>query len=164
MKKFSCEKKIGLWIFAVVVFAGVIFDLISKHFTPGIKTNVIPGVISFEYVKNFGAAWSLFSGSTLALTIITAFAVVFLLFYAIASKTKSKFFHISIGLIVSGAFGNLFDRLVFGYVRDFIKLEFMNFPIFNVADSLLTVGVICLVIFYIIDWVKEYKKKKKEKN
>ena len=163
MKKFSSEKKVGLLVFAVVVFAGVIFDLISKHFALGINSDFIPGVISFEYVKNFGAAWSLFSGSTIALIIITFFAICFLLVYVFMSKSKSALFHVSVGLVFSGAVGNLFDRLVFGYVRDFIKLEFMSFPIFNVADALLTVGIVCLVVLYIIDWVKESKKKKEKK-
>ena len=163
MKKFGREKKIGLWIFAVAIFAGVIFDLITKHLTVGINKDFIPGVIRFEYVKNFGAAWNLFSGSTLALTIITSFAVLFLLFYVFASKSKNRFFYVSIGLIASGAVGNLIDRIVFGYVRDFIKLEFMSFPIFNVADALLTIGVVCLIVFYIFDWVKEAKKKREKK-
>ena len=156
-------KKTCLLTFAVVIFAGLILDLVVKHFIVGIDLTVISGVLSFVYSKNTGAAWGIFSGGTIALSVVTALAVVLFLIYAIFSKTNSKLFHISLGLIVSGALGNLFDRVFFGYVRDFIKLDFINFPIFNIADMLLTFGIICLFVFYIIEAVKEFKKKKENR-
>ena len=102
----------------------------------------------------------MFSGSTVALIIISVIIIALLGVYVFASKTKNALFYVSLGLIVGGAVGNLIDRIFLGYVRDFIKLEFMNFPIFNTADCFLTVGVICLVVYYLIEVVKESKKKK----
>ena len=158
------QKKIGLYVWVVVILIAVIIDLISKHYTNGINQSFIPGFISFKYAQNTGAAFSLFSDGTTALIIISIIAIILISFYAFFSKTESVLFHVSLGLIVGGAFGNLFDRIVFGYVRDFIKLEFINFPIFNLADSFLTIGVICLCLFYLIEVVKEFKNKKKKNN
>ena len=122
----------------------------------------IPGFFKFLYTQNTGAAWSMFSGSTVALIIISVIVIALLGVYVFASKTKNPLFYVSLGLIVGGAIGNLIDRIFLGYVRDFIKLEFMNFPIFNTADCFLTVGVVCLVVYYLIEVVKESKKKKEK--
>ena len=156
------EKKIKLLIWTAVFLACLILDLISKHFIIGIDSEFIPGFISFVYQQNFGAAWSMFSGSTGFLIFVTVLAIALILIYTIFSKTTSTLFHVSLGLIVGGALGNLFDRIVFGYVRDFIHLDFMDFPVFNLADSFLTVGVVCLIIHYIIEAIKGAKSKKKE--
>lgn len=146
-------------IWAAVILGVLIIDLIIKHFIVGINQEAISGFFSFVYTENTGAAWSIFAGSTWALILISTIAIVLISVYCLFSKSTNKFFHISLALIVGGALGNLFDRIVFGYVRDFIKLDFMNFPIFNIADCALTIGVICLIIYYIIELVKESKKK-----
>lgn len=158
--KFERRKVINLLICSLVLIACIIFDLIAKKFTVGIDMETIPGFFKFLYTQNTGAAWSMFSGSTVALIIISVIIIALLGVYVFASKTKNPLFYVSLGLIVGGAVGNLIDRIFLGYVRDFIKLEFMNFPIFNTADCFLTVGVVCLVVYYLIEVVKESKKKK----
>ena len=161
--KFERRKVINLLICSLVLIACIIFDLISKKFTVGIDKDAIPGFFKFLYTQNTGAAWSIFSGSTVALIIISVIIIALLGVYVFASKTKNALFYVSLGLIVGGAVGNLIDRIFLGYVRDFIKLEFMNFPIFNTADCFLTVGVVCLVIYYLIEAIKESKKKKEQR-
>ncbi len=161
--KFERRKVINLLICSLVLIACIIFDLIAKKFTVGIDKDAIPGFFKFLYTQNTGAAWSMFSGSTVALIIISVIIIALLGVYVFASKTKNALFYVSLGLIVGGAVGNLIDRIFLGYVRDFIKLEFMNFPIFNTADCFLTVGVVCLVIYYLIEVIKESKKKKEQK-
>ncbi|MBO7526901.1 MAG: signal peptidase II, partial [Clostridia bacterium] len=73
-------------------------------------------------------------------------------------KKKNVLYSISLGMILSGAICNLLDRITFGYVRDFIKLDFINFPIFNIADSAICVGVFLFCIFFIF-----YVQKKESK-
>lgn len=153
------NKKILILLMICTLILIIIADLITKYFTVEIDQELIPGFIKIFYTQNTGAAWSIFSGSQIALVIISIIAIIFIFTYAIYQKTSaSKLLYISFGFILGGALGNLFDRLIFGYVRDFIKLEFMNFPIFNIADSALTIGVILLCICLIIAGVKESKK------
>lgn len=160
--KFERKKIVNLLICSLVLIVCVIFDLIAKKFTAGIDAEAIPGFFKFLYTENTGAAWSMFSGSTVALIVISFIVIALLVVYVFASKTKNTLFYVSIGLIVGGAIGNLIDRIFLGYVRDFIKLEFINFPIFNTADCFLTIGVVCLVVYYIIEVVKESKNKKEK--
>ena len=157
------RKKINLLIWISTFLSCLIIDLTIKHFTMNINEKFIPGFVSFVFQKNTGAAWSLFSGGTNVLIFITIIAIILIIVYVLFSKTISIFFHVSLGLIVGGALGNLFDRIVFGYVRDFIQLDFINFPVFNIADSFLTIGIICLILHYLIEAFKDLKKSKKEK-
>jgi signal peptidase II len=152
------NKKIALLLMICVIILIIVADLLTKFFTVGIDREVIPGFFKFFYTQNTGAAWSIFAGNQIGLIIISVIAIAFIVFYTIFSKSKSKFMYISLGFILGGALGNMVDRIAFGYVRDFIKLEFINFPIFNVADMALTVGVILICIYFIISGVKEIKK------
>lgn len=165
--KLERKTKILICLNVTIIALVLIADLISKHFTTGYETatSIIPYIINFKSSKNTGAAWSIFSGSTTALVVITIFAIAAIIFYAVWSKNKSYFFNISISLILSGAIGNLIDRIFFGYVRDFIQFDFWkSFPIFNLADAALTIGVICLLIYYLIQIIKENKNKKEKNN
>lgn len=156
------QKNVSLLIFTIVVLLSLILDLITKHYTVGINSEFIKNFIKFYYTENTGGAWSIFSNSTLFLTIFSATASILLIIFLYLSKNNSKSFHIAIGFIIGGALGNLFDRICFGYVRDFIKLEFINFPIFNLADSFLTVGIVLLCVYYFIELLKDLKKKKEK--
>lgn len=160
--KVDGKKKIMILAFACVAIFCAIVDLVSKQFVVGINKPVVRGLLRFQYVENTGAGWSIFSGSTIELAIISIFAVVALVFYVVFSKTNNVLFHVSIGLIVGGALGNFFERVILGYVRDFIKLEFINFPTFNIADSFLTIGVVLYCLYFLINAIKEARSKKKK--
>lgn len=164
--KLNRKQKILIILSVAIVAFVIIADLISKHFTTGFADakSIIPHLINFKSSKNTGAAWGIFSGSTTALIIVSFVAVALIIVYAIWSKKQSYLFSISISLIISGAIGNLVDRLIFGYVRDFIQFDFWkNFPIFNIADCALTIGIFCLIIYYFIEIIKEIKEKRKKK-
>lgn len=160
----SKKKKIILYIISIAIILTVIaIDLISKHFTTDYSEtkNIIPYIINFKSSQNTGAAWSIFSGSVIALSIVTFLAIALIIVYAIFSKSNSALFFISLSLILGGAIGNLIDRLVFGYVRDFIQFDFWQaFPIFNLADTFLTIGIFCLILYHLILLIKEKRKNK----
>ena len=153
----------GIFVFVLL------FDLLSKHFITqalpqvGDSMNVIPGFINFVYVQNTGAAWGMLAGRPVFLIIVSILILaVYLGFYGLRLKklknNVSITLAVSVGLIAGGCIGNLIDRIVFGYVRDFINFQFMDFPVFNVADIALTVGIIIMVIYFIFIYSKEDKK------
>ena len=122
----------------------------------------IPDVLSFTYVQNTGAAFSSFKGMQ------WLFLVVFIVFTAGVvwefSKKKMPFTTFErwcIAAIYAGGLGNMIDRLRYGYVVDMVKTEFMNFPVFNVADCFITCGCILLLVhlfFFNREFWKDEKK------
>ncbi len=124
----------------------------------------IRNFISFSYSENTGATFGSFTGKTGALIAFTAVGLSILLFYLIFNKKENKFFRVLLVLILAGGLGNLYDRIVFGYVRDFINFDFWpNFATFNVADSFLTVATILFAIYAIFFMPKDIKKRQEEK-
>lgn len=148
---------IVLFIFAV--------DQITKYFFTDVYKTLIPNILTLQYSENTGAAWSLLSGKVYVLAIVSVLFLVVLIIFSHKFKEKTIFYSITFALIVGGALGNLFDRIFFGYVRDFIRADFiwfMNFPIFNIADTCLTIGVIMFAIFVVIIYpIKNRSKKTK---
>ena len=123
----------------------------------------IPGLLNLTYVRNTGAAFSSFEGAQ------WLFAVVFVLFTAaIVWEFSGKrwpfttFERWLITAIYAGGIGNMIDRFRFGYVVDMIQTDFMDFPVFNVADSFITCGCI-LLIAHLFLFNKEFWKEEKKK-
>ncbi len=138
-------------------------DLLTKHFIYGAcketgRINIIKGVICFEAVENTGASFGIFSGKTAALTAISIVCAVVLLFFLFYTyQRRNLWLRSALILILAGAVGNIVDRLAFGYVRDFIYFELIDFAVFNFADSCLTVGTIVLIIYVIFFYSKDEK-------
>lgn len=120
----------------------------------------IPGFISFTHHRNSGAAWSILEGQMLFFYIVTIIIVGVIIYYLHLYGRKDRLFGVALSLILGGAIGNFIDRLLFQYVVDMVRLEFINFPIFNVADMALTVGVGLMIVYLILDEIKNYKQKK----
>ena len=116
-------------------------------------------VFHLHYISNYGAAWGIFSGKQLFLIIITVLIILGMLCYMIRlPKTKwEKWYKASFVLIISGAIGNLMDRIALGYVRDFLYFILIDFPIFNVADILVVCGVGLLIVILFIGEHEEEK-------
>ena len=150
------------YLIALVLTAGVVvaLDLVSKVLTDGNVTEVIPGFVSFVSSHNTGAGWSLFEGAMwLFIPMAIIFSVGILVFEVFFNnKFKNPIYWLGMGLMLGGIIGNLVDRIAFGYVRDFLRFEFMNFPTFNVADMALTFGVIFIAIYML--FLYEPKRKK----
>ncbi|GKS55212.1 signal peptidase II [Enterococcus mundtii] len=133
--------------------------LIVDNFALGETKSVIPGILSLNHIRNFGAAWSLLEGKMWFFTVVTIIAVVVILTLMIKNRSDgNRWFMIGLTLILAGAIGNFIDRVRLGYVIDMFQTDFVNFPIFNVADISLVIGVICVLIYIILD-EKEQRKK-----
>ena len=141
-----------LYLFLSILF--VIADQVVKMWTVNNFSlhegmEFMKGIVSILYVRNTGAAWGMFEGRMVFFYLITAVAVGTLLYLMFKEKGKSKWLLTAYSFILAGAVGNFIDRIRLGYVVDMFKFEFIDFPIFNVADICLTFGVIFL-FYYVI--------------
>ena len=102
--------------------------------------------IDFTLVHNTGAAFGIGSQSTWLFIIIASVIVIGIIFWLCISKNLKPGLVIALSLLAAGGIGNVVDRVIFGYVVDFIEFNFIEFPVFNVADICVTVGVILLFI------------------
>ncbi|HLP91934.1 MAG TPA: signal peptidase II [Nostocaceae cyanobacterium] len=135
------------WLAAVVAF--LIDQLtkywISKTFSLGQTLPILPGIFHFTYVTNTGAAFSLFSGEKWLPWLSLAVSL-FLIGLAWLGPVLTSWEEWGYGLILGGAMGNGIDRFALGYVVDFLDFRLINFAVFNLADSFITIGIICLLI------------------
>lgn len=163
------KKKWWLYIVELAVIAVILIaDLLSKKYVwnfldqNGVQENVI-GLFNLVKVKNEGAGFGIFQGKTIGLTVITFIVVIAICVYLFFALKETEWLRISLVFITAGGIGNIVDRIAFGYVRDFIQFSFWDsFPVFNVADSFVTVGAFMLVVVLIVMLVKEGKKNQKE--
>jgi signal peptidase II len=117
------------------------------------------GLFNFTYVENTGAAFSLFSGKTDALSVLTVLFLVAIFFLLMKKTFSSKFLNTCLLLVFAGGLGNLIDRIAYGYVVDFIEPLFIDFAVFNFADCCITVGAFMLIGYEIYEIIRERKKK-----
>lgn len=107
---------------------------------------IIPGVFHLTYALNKGAAFSLFANGVGWLRWLSFGVSILLLLLAWFGPRLSRWEQVGYGLILSGALGNGIDRFVWGYVVDFLNFQLIRFPIFNLADTFINVGLACLLI------------------
>lgn len=109
---------------------------------------IIQDFFYITYAKNTGAAWSMFSGRVGILTLMSLAGVGIFSYMFSRVPEENKWERIAIVMMIAGAAGNLFDRFVFGYVRDFLDFIIFgyDFPIFNIADSALCIGIVLLIV------------------
>ncbi len=174
LDRFKRIIKILLPIF--VIGLCILFDQLTKlyfrnNYSLGEKRFIIPNFFYFSYTINTGAAWSFLANKSWAqlfFKILTGVSLVlFSLFLFFSLKKGHKWLSYSLSLIIGGTIGNFIDRLAFDGVTDFIGFLFGDsaFPIFNLADSFLVVGLIMLIIYYaFIDSNALFKKRKKKED
>lgn len=121
------------------------------------------GLFQLRYVENTGAAFSSFSNSTLLLTVMTVIILAVCIVMLMMRKIKPLFPNICLLLVASGGIGNVIDRILYGYVVDFIEPLFINFAVFNFADCCITVGAFMLIGYEIYGLIKERSKERKSK-
>ena len=139
------RKKVIFWIVVITV---LIIDRITKELAPGIPAEgitLIPGVIGLRYAENVGAAFSMLSGAPRLLGVLSL-ALIAGGYLWLRKKEISPLPLTGLALMAGGAVGNMADRLIRGFVPDMIETLFVNFPVFNIADSCLTVGCVIVMI------------------
>ena len=133
----------------VVIADQVLKSYIVSNFKIGEEKTVIPGILSFTYLQNDGAAWNIFSGQIVLFYLISIAAIAVVIYYLFNPRYKNGLFDTGLALVLGGIIGDFIDRLHLKYVIDMLQLDFINFNIFNVADSAITIGII-LVFIYLI--------------
>lgn len=139
---------IGLDLLMVLVLVGLdqwVKVLVSTHFAEGSLHVVIPGVLGLTNLHNNGAAWSILAGQQGFFAILTIVVLV-VLGYLLWRYRQRRWLSIALSLMTAGAIGNFIDRVLQGYVVDMFQLLPINFPVFNVADCCLTIGVLLLIV------------------
>lgn len=144
-------------IILIVAFDQVTKLLAQKYLSDGTAVTFIKSVVQFHYAENTGMAFSLFTGARWIFIVITLIACGGALWYLFSNRCKPLWLYWSVGVIIAGGLGNLIDRVLYGFVIDFIEPVFMNFAIFNIADSAVTLGAVSLVAYLVLDMFKKEK-------
>jgi signal peptidase II len=148
-----------LWIAAVIILLDQLVKIIVKVKLPLYESrHVLGNFLLLTHVQNTGAAFSISFGSLafnrlffIVMTIIAVFFVVYLLY-----RSTTRLQQIALSMIIGGALGNLIDRILFGYVTDFIDMDFPDFimqrwPVYNVADSTIVIAMALLIVDMIVN-------------
>lgn len=149
------------------IAVGVLLDQLTKiAAVDGLKGNnsfvLIDGVLQLTYHENRGAAFGILSDARWVFLSISTVAILAILFYIFYKKDMPTLWLVSLSMIASGGIGNMIDRIALGYVVDFIDFCLINFAIFNVADSFVTVGAFLMIFALVYEIVIECKKAKKK--
>lgn len=155
---------VALLIGAVVM----IVDQVIKYFViSGLKPvgtiTVIDGLLNLTYVENRGVAFGIFQDMRWVFVAVTSVLLFVIIFYMFKKRPSGILFYICAGMVIGGGMGNLIDRLVHGYVVDYLSLSFFS-PVCNFADYCITIGVAILAVYFIFfsDLLKSNKEKTAE--
>jgi signal peptidase II len=145
-------------LYFIISFLILTADIISKHLVqramkPYQSIPIFKNIFHITYVQNTGAAFSILQGKTLFFAIVSSIIIVTIVFILIKYPIKVKVYGIVMAMILGGAVGNLIDRLRYGYVVDF--LDFRVWPVFNIADCAIVVGV--LILTYLITFHPDFQ-------
>ncbi len=129
---------------------------------PGKGLEIIKDFFYIIHVKNTGGAWGIFSGNVTLLALVSAFVVIVLYLFLRKEKEVTKLSITYYGLLFGGIIGNLIDRLFYGYVIDFFNFYIFgyDYPVFNIADIFIVLGIILMVIDLVRGEIYAYKKRK----
>lgn len=154
----------------IIIFICILLDQLTKLLVKselqltGKVIEFIPGVIEFKYSENTGMAFGMLDEHTPLLAVFSVIMSAVMLYMIFKNKkTSGKLFGISMAMITGGAIGNAIDRIFRAYVVDFIDPVFIDFAIFNVADSFICVGAFLLAVYLLFidrDWLKDGKEEK----
>ena len=140
----------------IVFLVGLLIDRAAKILTmvylqpTGVGTSVeaIPGILSFTYVENRGAAHGILQGQVWFFIPVTIIVCIFLVFFLLKNRKKAGLtMRWGLALVLAGAIGNLFDRIAYGYVIDMIEVTFIEYPVFNLADNMVVIGTALFALY-----------------
>lgn len=141
-------KKVYIIALISLIIDQIVKILVSNYLILGQTTKIINNFFYLTYVQNTGAAFSILIGYRYILIIITLIFLYYLYKYTKKQINPNKLAILSHGLLLGGIIGNLIDRIIYGYVIDYLDFKIFNynFPIFNLADTFIVIGCIILVI------------------
>jgi signal peptidase II len=162
---------VGIIVSIALMLVGVGLDQLTKYLVVANmelheSVEVIPGIFNFTYIQNDGAAFGMLDDQRWIFLVLSTIAIIGIVGYLFWKKPQDKLLLASLILIVSGGIGNMIDRIALGYVIDFI--DFCAFPeiwkwVFNVADSFVCIGAGIMILWLILDMIKDYKKEQAAK-
>jgi signal peptidase II len=136
-----------LYFLSLSIFI-ILIDQFSKYYIFFNYKNIINKdflIFKIDFVKNYGAAFSLFSGSRIFLSLISISFSIILIYLILKKKSLNSFHLLSYSFILGGTIGNGIDRIIKGFVIDFINISIIDFPVFNIADISINIGFIFLL-------------------
>lgn len=146
-------------IYGIIAICVAALDQLIKTYVRGYPQGTIffeiPGVVAFESCINTGAAFSVFSGKTLFLAMISVVLMSMILLYAGRKMHLTPLARVLLACLIGGGIGNFLDRLFFSGVTDFIRVQFIDFPVFNLADIAITFSIAVLMILLLTDTLEE---------
>lgn len=150
---------------AIIVLTPILAEVIRYFVVANLKpdgvVHAIPSVLDLVYSENRGVAFGMFQNGTVFFAITTSIVIIVAAVLLVKNYKKSKLFTAAASLIIGGGLGNLYERIVHGYVVDYLRLSFFP-PVCNFADYCITAGTVCLIVYLIFfsDFLKDDKKKK----
>ncbi|MBD2200743.1 MULTISPECIES: signal peptidase II [Calothrix] len=138
-------------LFWLAAFIAFFIDQVTKYwvvqtFKLGQTLPILQDIFHFTYVTNTGAAFSILSGKVEWLRWLSLGVSLVLICLALFGSLLNFWDQLGYGLILGGAMGNGIDRFILGYVVDFLDFRLINFAVFNMADSFISIGIVCLLI------------------
>ena len=157
-----------MWLWILIIIGSIWLDQLTKWLAVTLlqgnpSVPIIPGALQLTYLENPGAAFGMLQNNRWVFLIISTVGILAVFFYLLVKRPTSKLLCVALSFIVGGGVGNMIDRILLGYVIDFIDFCLINFAIFNVADSFVCIGAGMLALWVILDTIAEVKKNKAEK-
>ena len=174
--EFLSKELLMVYILSGIFIFFIAMDQLSKSLAVnmlgqvGAVQSFIPHFIRFEYRENTGMAWGLLPNARVYFIIVTLILAAFLVFLLVRyRKLLPKLSKVALTVILSGAIGNLIDRIFLGYVRDFIAFDFIEFPVFNIADCCVTIGAVLRAVSLLLtkpgkDFIRQIDSNDKKSN
>lgn len=151
------KNKVYLTAVIVLLIDQIVKLLIKTNMSLNEEISIIPNFFSIQYLKNTGAAFSILENQTILLAITSIICISVIIYYLKKEENLTTTMYLSFGLVLGGILGNLIDRIVYQGVIDFLSFQIFNynFPVFNIADIGITIGVLLLIIIYISRDIKK---------
>jgi len=157
-----------IWLLIAIIVGSIALDQLTKWLTVVYLDlhESIPlweDVFHFTYERNPGAAWGILKDNRWVFMVFSTVAIIGLSIYLFGFCKQSKWIKIPLAMIIGGGIGNMIDRVLLGYVIDFLDFTLIDFPVFNVADSFVTVGAFWLIGVLVLETVREVKQERIKK-
>ena len=144
-------KKLGIMSFIFIIVDILVKVMVNSLMNVYDTISLIPSFFSITYVRNVGAAFSIMENNRILFIVVGIVALFLIYKYLIKDKVLNNYYIVCYSMLIGGIIGNLIDRLVYGYVIDYLSFNIFGylFPIFNLADSFIVISVFMIIIYEI---------------